>query len=505
MVRPGWLVALILVSASVSRAEPLHTFHHENVLGTSLEIKVAADDEAIARQAEDRVLAEIDRLAAIYSSYDGTSELRRWLEAKPGVTRLSPELFNLLKLSDQVRDMTDGAFDPRAAEATALWKQAEKDQGVPSASQIDKTLKTMALPAWKYIDATGQIERTDTTTVSFDGMAKGAIIDLACKAAGKIEGVTGVLINIGGDLRITGKLPQQMVTIADPKAPEKKLSEIQISNGAVATSGNYHRGFKVQDRWYSHIIDPRTAQPVDHVISASVLAESAAKADALATAFSVLTVERTLAICQQSHVACLLVTRDGQMVASRNWPATGTNAVATSAHPTSDSGSTSTNGELWPPGAEMKVSFEVNRAGGGRYRRPYIAVWIEDQDDFPVRTLVLWLQTTGPGPRWHRDLRRWYKQDTLRKLVDDTNLIGTISAATKPPGKYDLVWDGKDDLGALVKKGKYTLYIEAAREHGTYQLQSQEIEIGDVARQGEIPGNVEIKTASYSYVMGSNR
>jgi len=70
-----------------------------------------------------------------------------------------------------------------------------------------------------------------------------------------------------------------------------------------------------------------------------------------------------------------------------------------------------------------------------------VAVWVEDADGFPVRTLVLWLQE-GRGARWHRDLTRWYKQDQVRRLVDGTKLIGTVSAATRPPGKYKAVWDG---------------------------------------------------------------
>jgi hypothetical protein len=128
-----------------------------------------------------------------------------------------------------------------------------------------------------------------------------------------------------------------------------------------------------------------------------------------------------------------------------------------------------------------------------------VAVWIEDKDQFPVRTLTLWLQTDGPGPRWHRDLKRWYRQDTLRQVVDETKLIGTISAATKPPGAYKILWDGKDDAGKLVKKGKYTLYIECAREHGTYQLLSQEMIIGDQELKGDLGQNVEIKSAKFEY------
>jgi len=84
----------------------------------------------------------------------------------------------------------------------------------------------------------------------------------------------------------------------------------------------------------------------------------------------------------------------------------------------------------WPRGAKLSVSFELNRHSTTRYRRPYVAVWVEDADGFPVRTLVLWLQE-GRGARWHRDLTRWYKQDQVRQLVDGTKLIGTVAVARK--------------------------------------------------------------------------
>jgi hypothetical protein len=283
------------------------------------------------------------------------------------------------------------------------------------------------------------------------------------------------------------------------------IARIELSRCAITTSGNYERGFRIGDQWFSHIIDPRTAQPVAHVISASVIADSTTKADAWATAFSVLPVTESLEICErESGLACLLVLADGKIVSTPNWPtkvhlmsfADDAKLVDKKDEPVDE----------WNPGAELNLEFEINRAGGNRYRRPYVAVWIEDKDQFPVRTLTLWMQTDDPGPRWHRDLKRWYKQDALRRLVDDKKLIGTVSAATKPPGAYKVNWDGKDDNDKLVAKGKYTLFIEAAREHGTYQLLSKEFKIGDEAVKIDLGKNEEIKSAKFEYQpKGSNK
>ena len=88
------------------------------------------------------------------------------------------------------------------------------------------------------------------------------------------------------------------------------------------------------------------------------------------------------------------------------------------------------------------------------------------------------------------DLRR------LQLKNDDIDLIATMARPTREPGKYDMIWDGKDDRGQPVKRGEYTLLIEAAREHGTYQLIRQEVRLEDRPFAKELKGNIEIKSAS---------
>ena len=99
-------------------------FFHENVMGTSLELRVLADDRESARWAEDRVLGEIDRLTSIFSGYDRASEFSRW-QAAPGTpVSLSSELFEVLTACDTWRTRSGGAFDPRVEVLTRLWSQA---------------------------------------------------------------------------------------------------------------------------------------------------------------------------------------------------------------------------------------------------------------------------------------------------------------------------------------------------------------------------------------------
>lgn len=148
----------------------------------------------------------------------------------------------------------------------------------------------------------------------------------------------------------------------------------------------------------------------------------------------------------------------------------------------------------------LHISFALNRPEGGQYRRPYVAVWIEDQENFPVKTGALWIQTEQPGPRWHRDLTRWYRNDRMRKVAEKTDLIDGISAATRGPGSYAAHFDGTDNAGQALKPGKYTLCLEVAREHGTYQIIRHEFVWGDQAiPQVSLDGNIEVSDVMISF------
>jgi FAD:protein FMN transferase len=153
----------------------------------------------------------------------------------------------------------------------------------------------------------------------------------------------------------------------------------------------------------------------------------------------------------------------------------------------------------WDAKMELEVAFEINKPEGGRrYQRPYVAVWLEDANGKPVRTLSLWFQT-GKGNRWLPDLKRWFKAEEFRKSGDGGDLTATLSGPTREPGTYKLVWDGKNDKKTLVDQGEYFLCIEAAREHGTYQLIREKLEFFGTAFNKTFVGNEEIKGASVAY------
>ena len=155
---------------------------------------------------------------------------------------------------------------------------------------------------------------------------------------------------------------------------------------------------------------------------------------------------------------------------------------------------------------ELVLDLEINRptTGGRGYRRPYVAAWVEDKDGFPVKTLLLWVQKDGE--RWLPDLKRWHRADRLRRLAEDTDLVKTVSEATRQPGSHSIAWDGRDGAGAPLPPGGYTICIEAAREHGTYQFERREVTLGAEPFRAAFDGGAEIKSATLDYhALGGTR
>ncbi len=112
------------------------------------------------------------------------------------------------------------------------------------------------------------------------------------------------------------------------------------------------------------------------------------------------------------------------------------------------------------------IELELPVIETSQYHRPYVAVWVEDAQQQPVRLIALWVEK----PDWLKDLRRFW-----RKIGrSNTALVDAVSGATQKPGHYTLQWDGKDDNHQPLAPGQYTLFVEAAREQGGRSLVKHE-------------------------------
>jgi thiamine biosynthesis lipoprotein len=495
-----FVCTLLLVTAAFAGGKPgtkkaarLFVSHFENVLGTSLEIKVSSNSEKQAGAAEAAAIREIERIGNILSAYDAKSEFSQWLKTSGEARKVSPELFEVLNLFDQWRARSNGALDASAQVVSKLWKEAAARQTLPTQTELNNAVAEVKQAHWKLDAAKQTATHLSNAPLMLNSFAKSYIIKRAADAAMATGNVNAVVVNIGGDIVIAGNLAET-VQVSDPKADAENdapIDRLNISNKAVATSGNYRRGQQINGQWYSHIIDPRTGKPAGGVISATVVSPNATDAGALATAMNVLTPEESAALAATvPGTEYMLITKDGKRMESKGW-----NALEIPAAKIEKKAGTSiTAADPWND-YELVVNFEVAQLEGFT-RRPYVVVWVEDREKNPVRTISLWFQKD----RWLRDLRLWYTTNSAQFAGEANKAnISSISSATRAAGKYSVKWDGKDDKGNFVKPGRYTIYIEAAREHGTYQIISQEFSFTGVPKQMNLTGNVEITSASLDY------
>lgn len=493
----GLSLSVFTVKADEKPLKQLYVNNYENVLGTSLEFKIISGSEKQAELAEQAALTEINRLAAILSSYDRNSEFNKWMAAgvnKP--VKVSAELFEMLNLFEQWKTKTNGALNVSAAVAGNLWAQAEKSQRKPSKAELALAVSQMQDQHYRLNQEHLTATRLDNTPLAMNTFAKSYIINKACEAALRAAKIDNVVVNIGGDLVIKGD-EKDLIYVTNPLANAENdlpLAKLNVANNAVATSGNYRRGFQIGNEWYSHIINPKTAQPVNEIISATVIAPSATDAGALATAFNVLNLNESKELAKTVEgAAYLIVTKNGKIIESDNWKDYLVKEKR-STKTINPSAAFNQADKPWDAKYELIINFEFNAIQGNTHR-PFVAIWVENDKRESVRNLALMYNKT----KWVPDLRNWYRINGERFKADKEN-YASVTGATRNPGKYTIKWDGKDDNGNYVPQGNYTIIIETSKEHGTDEILRQPMELKKSAKQVSNAGNVEISNVVFDFV-----
>ncbi len=150
---------------------------------------------------------------------------------------------------------------------------------------------------------------------------------------------------------------------------------------------------------------------------------------------------------------------------------------------------------FWPGGSQVTVTVALktfpNGAGKNAYYRPYLALWVEDANHALVRTIVV----LGRDSTYLRHLTSWWR--VSGSYTESTYIA--MTRATRPAGEHTFVWDGYNDAGNPLPKGRYTLFIEICRENGRHTLQSVPLEIGDDTLSLPLPADVESNPGKVEY------
>ncbi len=307
----------------------------QRLMGVPWTITVHAPSEAVGDAAIAAGFAEVARLEPILSDYDPQSELSRLSAAAPTAApkHVSDDLWRVLERAVEIRDATDGAFDPTVGPLTSLWRQARRSGRLPLAGKLAAAREAVGQETLRLApDTRGVVLTQPAMRLDLGGIGMGYAVDRAVEVL-KCHGLTSAMVDASGDIAVTAAPPGTSgwrIAVAPLQPPGNGTvpgdagEHLLLTHAAVTTSGDAFQAVAIDGRRYSHIVDPRTGLGVAGPAAVTVVAPDCTTADALATAASVLGPERAApVIAGLSGCAARFVRQgDGQTYVSQTprWP-----------------------------------------------------------------------------------------------------------------------------------------------------------------------------------------
>jgi len=294
------------------------------LMGNRFEITVVGDDPAWADEHIDAAVEEIRRIERLLTTYDDsseTSQINRYAGLTP--VAVSAETLKLIERSIRISRLTQGAFDITYGSVDKrLWNFDPAMTSLPDAETAKKMVRLIDYRNILLDREQGTVFLKHTgMRIGFGGIGKGYAADRARQLL-KTRGVTSGIINASGDLAVWGSQPDGQpwtIGVVHPDASDQPFSYMQLSNMAVATSGNYEKYAIIDGKKYSHTIDPRTGLPVSGIKSVTIIAPYAEIADAMATPVMVMGIEAGLdMINQMKDIECILIDDNNRIYTSVN-------------------------------------------------------------------------------------------------------------------------------------------------------------------------------------------
>lgn len=290
-------------------------------MGTFVSMTVLHSSKEKAQQAMGEAFEEVDRLTRIMSRFDSTTAVAQ-LNHEGILKDIPPEVAEVLNRSSDYHQVSDGAFDISIKPVVDLFK-SRFSQGESTPPSTDRLKKALTLVDGSKIHCAGGIIRFETPGmgITLDGIAKGYIVDkVSATLSG--HGIQNHLVNAGGDIRTSGHAQEKKpwtVAIQDPKKQRQYPDIIHMTNGAIATSGNYEIYYD-REKMFHHIVNPVTGLSPEATTSVSVLADTAMDADALSTSVFVMGPRRgTRFINALPRCESLILTPGNRKMPSSGW------------------------------------------------------------------------------------------------------------------------------------------------------------------------------------------
>ena len=314
----GILALLFVAGRQEPRPETLQL--SGPTMGTTFHVTLVAPT---AGQPAEAVTADIQqtlvRINALMSTWDPQSEISRFnASTSTDWFPISSETLTVVAEAQATSRLTDGAFDITVGPLVDLWGFGPSDRppGVPDADELAATRSFVGHERLEVRADPPALRKSDPRLrIDLSAIAKGYGVDQVA-AVLDTHGYTDYLVEIGGEMRLAGhndRGQQWQIAVEQPLPDQRSVHRVfGATDTGVATSGDYRNFFQIGEERYAHGIDPRTGRPVPWTLgSVTVLAESAMRADALATALMILGPDDAMALARSENIAALLLVREG--------------------------------------------------------------------------------------------------------------------------------------------------------------------------------------------------
>ncbi len=320
----AWILCFVGLLLTACEAPPRVHALAGQTMGTVWRVQTSNLPPAMSlEQLRDAIEVELELVNSQMSTYRDDSDITRFNRAAAGETITLPEDFALvLGAALELAADTGGAYDPTVGPLVNLWgfgPDGIRDRA-PVPEEVEAARSRVGWHRLAFDPVTRELTQPGGVYLDLSSIAKGHAVDRIAERL-EVMGVHGYLVDIGGDLRAGGIKPDGSpwrIGIERPLPGTREVyTVIEPKDIAVASSGDY-RNFFVDDRHYSHTIDPRTGYPVrDEFVSITVLHPSARQADALATALGALGVEEGYAFARVRNLAVLILVREDEELSER--------------------------------------------------------------------------------------------------------------------------------------------------------------------------------------------
>lgn len=295
----------------------------QRLMGNAFEITIVDTDERLALEHIDAAIAEIQRIEQLLTTYKEESQtnlVNRNAGLKP--VKVDTEVFNLIERSIRISHITDGYFDiSYGGIDKKLWNFDREMKELPDPGSVKEHLKLV-----NYRNILLDPEKQTVflkekgMRIGFGGIGKGYAAEMG-KRLLQQRGVQSGVVNASGDLTVWGSQADGKpwtIGIANPDNARLPFSYLNITDTAVATSGNYEKYVMIGGKRYSHTINPKTGIPVSGVKSVTIICPNAEIADAMATPVSIMGIDAALNLINQiQQVECIIIDDANRIYSSK--------------------------------------------------------------------------------------------------------------------------------------------------------------------------------------------